>query len=64
MNLKNVPAIGDSLKDLQAAAAAGAIPVLVLTGKGHVTRTKEEMPANTQIFDNLTLAVDALVGQA
>ena len=64
VNLKNVPAIGDSLKDLQAAATAGAIPVLVLTGKGRITCTKEEIPANTQIFDNLTLAVDALVGQA
>ena len=64
VNLKNVPAIGDSLKDLQAAAAVGAIPILVLTGKGQTTRAKEEIPANTQIFENLAMAVDALVGQA
>ncbi len=64
VNLKNVPAVGDSLKDLQAASAAGAIPILVLTGEGQITCTKEEIPANTQIFDNLALAVDALVGQA
>jgi len=64
VNLTNVPAIGDSLKDLQAAVAAGAIPILVLTGKGQTTRTEKEMPAHTQIFENLTMAVDALVAQA
>lgn len=64
INLKNVLVIGDSLKDLQAAAAVGAIPVLVLTGKGQATRTNEGIPANTRIFDNLAIAVDALVGQA
>ena len=64
VNLSNVPAIGDSLKDLQAAVAAGAIPILVLTGKGQTTRTEKEMPAHTQIFENLAMAVDALVAQA
>ena len=63
INLKNIPAIGDSLKDLQAAAAVGAIPILVLTGKGQTTLAKEEIPTNTQIFENLAMAVDALVGQ-
>ena len=33
-NLGNVHAVGDSLRDLQAARAAGAMPVLVETGKG------------------------------
>ena len=33
-SLKGVPAVGDSLRDLQAAAAVGALPVLVKTGKG------------------------------
>lgn len=64
VNLSNVPAIGDSLKDLQAAVAAGAIPILVLTGNGQTTRTEKEMPAHTQIFENLAMAVDALVAQA
>lgn len=64
VNLTNVPAIGDSLRDLQAAVAAGAIPILVLTGKGQTTRTEKEMPAHTQIFENLAMAVDALVAQA
>lgn len=64
VNLSNVPAIGDSLKDLQAAVAAGAIPILVLTGNGQTTRTEKEMPAHTQIFENLAMAVDALAAQA
>ncbi len=62
VNLKNVPVIGDSLKDLQAAAAVGAIPILVLTGNGQATRTNPEVPADTRIFENLAAAVDALVG--
>ena len=36
-SLSGVPAIGDSLRDIQSAQAAGAMPILVRTGKG--TRT-------------------------
>ncbi len=63
VDLKNVPAIGDSLRDLQAAAAIGAAPILVLTGKGKRTSTKSGIPENTRIYDNLAMAVDALVGK-
>lgn len=62
INLKNVPAIGDSLRDLQAAAAVGAMPILVLTGKGQTTCAKKEIPSNTQIFENLAMVADSLVG--
>jgi len=34
VSLANISAVGDSLRDLQAASAAGAQPVLVRTGKG------------------------------
>jgi len=34
VNLHGIPAVGDSLRDLEAAAAVGAQPVLVRTGKG------------------------------
>jgi len=61
VDLKNVPAIGDSLRDLQAAIAIGATPILVLTGKGQTTSTNVEIPPNTQIFDDLEKVVDALV---
>lgn len=63
VNLKNAPAAGDSLKDLQAAAAVGAIPMLVLTGNGQTTRTAKEIPAGTQIFENLAAVAAALAGE-
>ena len=40
VDLEGVPSIGDSLRDLQAAAAAGAQPMLVLTGKGSEDASK------------------------
>lgn len=64
VNLKNVPVIGDSLKDLQAAAAVNAIPVLVLTGNGRETSINTEIPPDTRVFENLAAAVDTLVGTA
>lgn len=63
VNLKNVMAVGDSLKDLQAAVAVGAIPVLVLTGNGEKTRAAMEIPAHTQIFADLAAVAGALVGE-
>ena len=60
LELKGVPAIGDSLRDLQAAAAVGANPFLVLTGKGNKTTAAGGLPENTKIFPNLAAAVDAL----
>ncbi len=63
-DLKGVPAIGDSLRDLQAAHAAGARPILVLTGKGMRTLEAGELPEGTQVFDNLAEAVRALLAKA
>jgi D-glycero-D-manno-heptose 1,7-bisphosphate phosphatase len=60
LELKGVPAIGDSLRDLQAAAAVGADPILLLTGKGKKTAATGGMPEATKIFPNLAAAVDAL----
>ena len=54
--LKGVPSIGDSLKDLQAAEAVGAQPILVLTGKGKGTREAGGMPKKTLVFDDLAEA--------
>lgn len=62
VNLTNVPTVGDSLKDLQAAAAVGAMPLLVLTGNGKITQKSKELPADTQIFADLSAVADALVG--
>jgi D-glycero-D-manno-heptose 1,7-bisphosphate phosphatase len=45
--------VGDSLKDVQAALAAGARPVLVLTGKGKKTQAEGNLPAGTKVFADL-----------
>ncbi|WP_374341628.1 D-glycero-beta-D-manno-heptose 1,7-bisphosphate 7-phosphatase [Azonexus sp.] len=62
-DLRGVPAIGDSLRDLQAAAAAGCLPVLVMTGKGEKTKAEETLPEGTLEFADLAAAVDHLLGK-
>jgi D-glycero-D-manno-heptose 1,7-bisphosphate phosphatase len=57
MELAGVPSIGDSLRDLQAAHAAGAQPILVLTGKGRKTEAAGNLPPGTQVFADLAEAV-------
>lgn len=52
-DLAGVPAVGDSLRDLQAAVAVGAQPYLVLTGKGEKTRQEATLPAETIVFPTL-----------
>jgi D-glycero-D-manno-heptose 1,7-bisphosphate phosphatase len=52
-NLDGVPVVGDSLRDLQPAAALGARPYLVLTGKGVRTQEAGSLPEGTQIFPDL-----------
>jgi D-glycero-D-manno-heptose 1,7-bisphosphate phosphatase len=65
----DVIAIGDSLRDLQAARAVNMVPVLVRTGKGASTEAglknngqNAEQFADVNIFDNLSQAVDAVLG--
>ncbi len=60
-DLSNVPAIGDSLRDLQAAASVGARPFLVRTGKGEKTLMAGGLPENTPVFADLSEAVDHLL---
>jgi D-glycero-D-manno-heptose 1,7-bisphosphate phosphatase len=60
--LGGVPVVGDSLRDLQAAASAGARPILVRTGNGK--KTEEALGrefAATEVFDDLAAAAAALV---
>lgn len=60
--LTDVPVIGDSLRDLEAAIAAGARPILVRTGNGQKTEAllTGEL-ATIGVFDNLAAAAAALV---
>ena len=63
-SLEGVPAIGDSLRDLQAARAAGARPILVRTGNG--SKTSRSLPAElraTETYDDLGAAAVALLKQ-
>ena len=59
--LSGVYAVGDSQRDLQAAAAAGAQPVLVLTGKGEATRAENDVPEGTLVFADLPAVVEHLL---
>ncbi len=60
--LEGVPVIGDSARDLEAARAAGARPVLVRTGKGRRTEAAGG-PAleGVPVHDDLAAAVEALL---
>ncbi|MFH1605023.1 MAG: D-glycero-beta-D-manno-heptose 1,7-bisphosphate 7-phosphatase [Pseudomonadota bacterium] len=61
VDLTGVPAIGDSLRDLQAASAVGARPILVLTGKGEQALAAGGLPEGTEIYQDLAAAAMALV---
>ena len=60
-DMQNVPVIGDGLRDLQAAHAIGARPILVLTGKGEKTHGAGDLPPGTSVFPDLAFAVTALL---
>lgn len=59
ISLQGVPAVGDSLRDLQAAAAAGCQPWLVRTGNGKRTE-QETLPPGTHVHDNLMAVAEYL----
>lgn len=59
-DLAGVPAVGDALRDIEAARAAGARPILVRTGKGRETEqavTDQDVP----VYDDLAAVVDHLL---
>lgn len=65
LDLNGVLAVGDSWRDIEAAQAAGASPVLVKTGKGQQTASKHKqdlLESEVPIFDNLASFVDSLLG--
>ncbi len=54
LNLENVPVVGDSLRDIEAARAAKAKPVLVRTGNGQRTQQEHSKElAGVTVFDDL-----------
>lgn len=64
MSLMGVPVVGDSLRDLQAGAAAGCTPMLVRTGKGVKTETEGNLPEGTTVYNDLAAAVERLLGKS
>ncbi len=61
VSLKGVPAVGDSLRDLQAAARVDAQPILVLSGKGLKTQAAGGLPEGTLVYPDLAAVVATLV---
>jgi D-glycero-D-manno-heptose 1,7-bisphosphate phosphatase len=61
VDMTGVPCVGDSVRDLQAAAAVEAQPILVLSGKGEKTLRDGVFPANTIIFPDLAFVATALL---
>jgi D-glycero-D-manno-heptose 1,7-bisphosphate phosphatase len=57
VTLTDVPSVGDSLRDLQAGAAVGCKPYLVLTGKGQKTREDPLLPEGTLVYPDLATVV-------
>lgn len=64
IDLKGVPTVGDSARDIIAGAAVGCEPHLVLTGKGEALRGQplpDNFPAGTRVHENLLAFADYLV---
>ncbi len=61
IDLSNAYAVGDSLRDLLAAATAGAKPVLVLSGKGKATQAEGGIPEGTLVFDDLAAVAEHIL---
>ena len=62
--LQGVPVVGDSVRDIRAARAANAWPLLVRTGKGAQTLEREaESCANVLVFDDLAAVADYLIAR-
>jgi len=59
-DLTMIAVIGDSLRDLQAAEAVGAKPILVKTGKGRQTLLNNPQ-LNIPVFENLYDAAQHLI---
>ena len=68
VNLGEVFAVGDSLRDLQAFHDAGCKPILVRSGKGEETLAQgqlanQQLPVNTLIFADLAEATQHIIAE-
>ena len=63
VDLREVFAVGDSLRDLQAFHDAGCKPMLVRSGKGEETLANGNLPKDTLIFADLCEAVQHIIAE-
>ena len=61
VSLRDVPMVGDALRDLQCAESVSAQPILVRTGKGEAVFKAGFYPRKTLIFEDLSDAATALI---
>ncbi len=61
LELNEVFAVGDALRDIQSFANAGCKPVLVRTGKGETTLKSGNLPENTLVFADLNEAAQHII---
>ncbi len=64
IDLKGVPFVGDSEKDLQAGQNKGCLPILVCTGKGEKTRqiiNNNAAYRDVSVYDDLSAYVKSLI---
>jgi D-glycero-D-manno-heptose 1,7-bisphosphate phosphatase len=64
IELKGVPVVGDSLRDLQAGFIVGCAPHLVLTGKGQNTLVNGGLPPGSVVHKNLSEMVSTFLEKA
>ena len=66
VDLKQVPTVGDNLRDVQAAVAAGCPPHLVLTGQGARHRGQmlpPDYPPDTVVHEDLAAFAEFILAQ-
>ncbi len=61
--LEDMPVIGDSERDLQAAWAVGARAILVRTGNGRKTEARLSGQEKVEVYDDLAAAVHVLLDE-
>ena len=67
VDLRTVPVVGDTLRDLEAGVVVGCQPHLVLTGKAGPLRDQPlppDYPPNTTVHDDLGAFADWLIARA
>jgi len=63
ISLAGVPVVGDALRDIEAARAAGGQPVLVRTGHGERTESDGTGLKNVPIYNDLAAFADAYIAE-